>query len=165
MPFVFHVERGVFGDVRLDGLGAALAIHTPGAMADGNWTAALYVDERADPAQRGALDSIFTGAAGGPPARLALLVTTWRPARVVSLRLEQDGRRRRAVIPGILDVEVEGLEGADRRGEMWLDNVRHLVGRRLALARAIRSSYRDHGVVWDHAGRNGHYAPFDWSGP
>jgi hypothetical protein len=165
VPVVFHIERGAFGDVRLDGLGAALAIHAPGPMGAGNWTEALYLDERADPAQREALDAIFGGAAGGPPGRIALLVTTRRPTRFVSLRFERDGRKRRAVIPGVLDVEIEGLEGADRTGEVWLDNVRHVVARRLAMARATRSAYRDHGVSWDHTGRNGHYAAFEWSGP
>ena len=165
VPMVFHIERGLFGDVGLDGLGAALAIHTPGAMGAGGWTEALYLDERADPAQRGALEAIFGGAAGGPPGRLAALVTTRRSTRFVALRFEKEGRRRRAVIPDVLDVEIEGLEGADRSGEVWLDNVRHFVARRLAVARATRSAYRGHGDRWDHTGKNGHYAPFDWSGP
>lgn len=164
VPLVFQVARGTFGEIRLDGLAVALAVHTPGPMGLGNWTVALYVDERADPAQRGALEAIFGGAAGGPPGGLAALVTTRRPTRHVPIRFEKDGRRRRAVIPGVLDVEIEGLQGADRTGEAWLDNIRHFVARRLAVARATRSSYRDHGVSWDHTGRNGHYAPFEWSG-
>lgn len=165
VPVVFHVVRGTFGDVRLDGLAAALAIHTPGPMGDGGWTQALYLEERADPAQRGALEAIFGGAAGGPLGRIAPLVTTRRPTRFVAIRFETDGRRRRAAIPEVLDVEIEGLAGADRAGEVWLDNVRHFVARRLAVARATRSTYRDHGERWDHAGRNGHYAPFEWTGP
>jgi hypothetical protein len=82
---------------------------------------------------------------------------------VVAIRFEKDGTRRRARIPDVLDVEIEGLPGADRVGEVWIDNVRHFAASRLALARATRSSYRDHGLAWDHTGRNGHYAPFHWS--
>ena len=165
VPVVFHVDRGASGDVRLDGLRTALAIHTPGAMGEGNWTVGLYLDERADAAQRGALETIWGGAAGGPPGFLAALVSTRLPTRAVPIAFEKDGRRRRASIPGVLDVEIEGLQGADRIGEVWLDNVRHFAARRLAVARATRSLYRDHGLTWDHTGRNGHYAPFDWSGP
>lgn len=168
VPVVFHVGAGAFGDVRLDGLAVALAIHTPGPMGAGNWTLGLYLDERGDSAQGGALEAIFGGAAGGPLGRVTALVTARRPTRVVPIRFEKDGRRRRAVIPDILDLEVEGLQGADGHGEVWLDNVRHFAARRLAVARATRSRYRDHsegwGLSWDHTGRNGH-PPFDWSGP
>ena len=164
VPLVFHIDRGVFGAVRLDGLGAALAVHTPGPMGAGNWSEGLYLDEHADPTQRGALETIFGGAAGGPPARLAMLATTRWPTRFVTIRFEKDGRRRRAVIPDVLDIEIEGVQGADRAGEVWLENVAHPVSRRLAVARAIRSTYRDHGVAWNNTGRNAHYARFDWSG-
>jgi hypothetical protein len=92
-------------------------------------------------------------------------VTTRLPARTAPIRFEREGRLRRALIPGILEVELEGLAGADGTGEVWLDNVRHFVARRLAIARATRSSYRDHGVSWNNGGRNGHYAPFAWTGP
>ena len=164
VPFVFHIEQGALGSVRLDGLGAALAVHTPGAMGAGNWSEGLDLDERADPAQRGALETIFRGDAGGPPARLALLVTTRWPTRFVPIQFEKSGRRRRAVIPDLLDIEIEGVQGADRLGEVWLENVAHPVSRRLAVARATRSAYRDHGVTWNNTGRNAHYAPFDWAG-
>jgi hypothetical protein len=165
VPVVFRIDRGMHGDVRLDGLAAAWAIHTPGPMGEGGWTTGLYLDERGTSDQRRALETIFSGAAGGPPGVLAALVATRLPTRFLPIRFEQEGRRRRAVIPGVLEVEIEGLAGADRVGEMWLDNVRHFAARRLAIARATRSSYRDHGLVWNHTGRNGHYAPFDWSGP
>lgn len=42
-------------------------------MAQGNWSVALYLDERADEQQNQALQAIFTGAAGGPVAALALI--------------------------------------------------------------------------------------------
>ena len=42
--FGFHVERGRFGEVALDGLNVALAVRTPGPMADGNWSVALYLE-------------------------------------------------------------------------------------------------------------------------
>ncbi len=165
VPVVFWIEAGAFGETRLDGLGAALAIHTPGPMGEGGWTMGVYVDARGDDAQRAALEAIWSGRAGGPPGALAALVTTWLPTRVVPIRFRAEGRRRRAEIAGVLDVEVEGLQGADRTGEVWIDNVRHFAARRLAVARATRSVYRDHGFVWEHTGRNGHYAPFRWSGP
>ena len=45
---VFHIERGVYSDLSLDGLNAIVMARTPGPMIEGNWTVAVYVDERGD---------------------------------------------------------------------------------------------------------------------
>ena len=74
VPLIFHIESGRYGGVALDGLNVALAIHTPGPMADGNWTVAAYIDQRADEKQTEALGAIFTGAVGGPMAAFAPLI-------------------------------------------------------------------------------------------
>jgi hypothetical protein len=71
VPLAFHIESGRYGGTTLDGLNLALAIHTPGAMADGNWSVAIYIDELADEKQTEALGAIFSGAAGGPMAQFA----------------------------------------------------------------------------------------------
>lgn len=163
VPLVFSIESGEAGDVGLAGTRVGLAIHTPGPMGEGRWTAAVYVDAQATVQQQRALEQIFTGRAGGAMARLAGLVTTWLPTRAVPIEFTKQGRRRSARIPGVLDVEIEGIEGRDG-SESWLDNVKHFVSSRLAAATALRSSYRDHGFVWNNTGRNGHYASFDWTG-
>src|SRR6267154_6850743 len=74
VPLIFHIESGSYGAVALDGLNVALAIHTPGPMAEGNWSVAAYIDERANEQQTEALGAIFTGAAGGPMAHFAPLI-------------------------------------------------------------------------------------------
>jgi hypothetical protein len=66
----WHIERGSFDHVPLDGLNVTLAVHAPGRMAQVKWKAALYVDATANEAQQQALTQIFTGQAGGHPARL-----------------------------------------------------------------------------------------------
>ena len=72
---IFHIENGRYGDVTLDGLNVALAIHTPGPMGEGNWAVGAYIDERADAKQTEALGAIFTGTAGGPMAAFAPLIS------------------------------------------------------------------------------------------
>jgi hypothetical protein len=165
LPVVFRIGEGAYGEVSLDGLAAALVIHTPGPMGDGNWTVGLYLDERGSEAQREALEAVFGGAAGGPLGVLRVLATTRLPTRVAAISFEASGTRRRAAIPGVLDLEVEGLAGRERGREVWIDNVRHFAAPRLALARATRSRYHDHGLRLEHAGKNAHYAPIRWSGP
>jgi hypothetical protein len=69
VPLVFHIEDGRYDGIALDGLNVALAILTPEPTAEGNWSVAAFIDERADDKQAEALGAIFTGAAGGPMAR------------------------------------------------------------------------------------------------
>src|SRR5215471_18622285 len=74
VPLIFHIDSGRYGDVVLDRLNVVLAVHTPGPMADGNWSVAAYIDERSNDTQTAALGAIFTGGAGGPMAALAPLI-------------------------------------------------------------------------------------------
>lgn len=164
VPMVFQIARGRYGEVVLDGLHAAFAIYTPKAMGLGDWTFGLYVDAKADQAQAEALEQIFGGHAGGPFGRLGAAVTTRLPTEVAEIRFEKDGSRRRAEIPGVLEIEVEGVPG--RGGEPpWLDNVPHPVSSRLAIGRAVKGLFTGGPFKWDNTERNAHFASFAWSGP
>jgi hypothetical protein len=46
----------------------------PGNILQGNWTAAIYVDDQASKAQEEALLEVYTGQAGGPIADLVQLI-------------------------------------------------------------------------------------------
>ncbi len=159
-----HVDSGHYGDTPLEGLNAVFVVYSPGVMAQGDWTLACYVDERADAAQRQALEAICSGLAGGPLGRFASLITTRLPTKTVPIRFGSEGKTRRVEVPGVMDVTVEAILGV-RDQEVWLDNVSHFASRRLAAARGTSSRYRDHAFTFDNTGRNGHYAPIRWSGP
>jgi hypothetical protein len=162
---VFVIHGGRYGTVALDGTRIGLSIHTPGPMGEGDWAFALYVDERAAPGQREASEKIFSGVCGGPVGRFfGPLIKTRLPTRVVPIEFGREGRRCWASIPGVLDVEIEGILGRDGSAS-WLDNLRHFVSPRLYTCRSTRSTYRDHCWSWNHAGRNAYYAHFEWSGP
>jgi hypothetical protein len=162
---VFRVDRGQYGNTRLDGLHFAVLLHTPGAMIQGNWTVGLILDERANAEQRAALTGIGSGQAGGPMAALGPLVGTFAGAEAKPIRLQSDGMRRSVSIPGILDLAVEGIPGANQNEPIYLDNVGHPAATRLALAKSSRSHLHAFGIDWDDtSGRNnGHFAPFSWS--
>ena len=64
----FHVTKGHFGDVRLDGLNFAGLFAWPGPIHEGNGQALPIVDERASPAQREALLKIMSGQETDPGA-------------------------------------------------------------------------------------------------
>jgi hypothetical protein len=161
---VFHIDKGNYGDTRLDGLNVALAAHAPGPMADGNWSAAAYIDERADEQQTAALGAIFTGAEGGPMAAFAPLIETHLGVKKVPIRYTIDGKNRRAEIPGVLQMAVEPLPALHPGGEIWATLGHPVAPDRLALAKGRDgSSFADYGMHWDNSGKNGHYAPIPWS--
>jgi hypothetical protein len=75
----FKEADGAYGDVRLDGLTAAVAVKWPGAIHEGNGVAAVFIDSSASPQQRDAMTKIVSGEAGGNP--WAIFATTF--ARVI----------------------------------------------------------------------------------
>jgi hypothetical protein len=71
----WKINKGIYGDVSLDGLGMGFIAHWPKAIHQGNGTACLFFDERANPKQREALLTIASGQAGGLP--FEIIVTTF----------------------------------------------------------------------------------------
>jgi hypothetical protein len=164
VALVFHIDKGSYGPVSLDGLNVAVVGHTPGAMADGNWTLAAYIDERANDEQTAALGAIFSGAEGGPMAAFAPLVGTHLGVKKVAIRYAIDGKARSAEIPGIMHLAVEPLPSMHPSGEIWAAIGHPVAPDKLALGVGSKgSTFADHGMRWDNSGRNGHYAPITWS--
>ncbi|TPI32292.1 DUF1326 domain-containing protein [Mesorhizobium sp. B3-1-9] len=165
VALVFHIDKGSFGDVRLDGLNVAMVAHTPGPMADGNWTAAAYIDERADDRQTEALGAIFTGAAGGPMAAFAPMISTNLGAKKAPIKYQVDGKKRSVEVAGVMQLAVEPLPTMREGGEMWAATGHPVNPDWLGLAMGAEgNTFRDHGMSWDNSRRNAHYAPINWSG-
>jgi hypothetical protein len=71
----WKIHRGMYGDVKLDGLGLGFAAHWPKAIHEGNGTVCIFVDEIATAGQREALLNIASGQAGGLP--FEIIATTF----------------------------------------------------------------------------------------
>jgi len=164
VALLFHIDSGSYGELSLDGLNVAVIVHWPGPMADGNGTLAAYIDERADDGQTAALGAIFGGAEGGPMAAFAPLVGTNLGARKVPITYAIAGKSRSAEIPGILQMAVAPLPTMHPSGEIWTTLGHPVTPDRIALAvGGQNSTFADHGMRWDNSGKNGHYAPINWS--
>lgn len=165
---VFRIDRGESGGTRLDGLGFALLLRTGKVMADGNWVLGCVVDDRADAAQRAALAAIVGGEAGGTPGMIRrAMVSDFRGVEYRPMRFAADGHARSVEIPGVLAFDIAGVVSRNGSGEpIWIDNVAHPAGRRLALARTSRYRVEGFGLALEMLGKgnNGHFAPFAWSG-
>lgn len=164
VAFGFHIDQGHYGDVTLDGLNAAVIAHTPGAMAEGNWSVALYVDERGDEAQRAALQAIFSGADGGTMGALAPLISTVIGVKAVPITFTKEGQRRAVEIPNVMHMGVHAVPSGDPSAEIWAANAHPFNAQGVAMAVGDEdSTWADHGLRWDNSGKNGHYAPITWS--
>ena len=164
VALLFHIDKGTYDQVSLDGLNVALVAHAPGPMGNGNWSVAAYIDERADDGQTAALGAIFTGAEGGPMAAFAPLIATNLGVKRTPIYYTVTGNTRSAQIPGILNMAVEPLPTAHPSGEIWAGIGHPVAPERLALAVGRSgSTFADHGMRWDNSGKNGHYAPISWS--
>lgn len=163
--FAFHIDRGRHDGTALDGLGFAVVGHAPGkAMADGNVSVGVLVDERATPEQREAITAIASGQAGGPMAALGPLVSKFLGVEAGRVEFKKDGLKRSFSISGKLDMAVEGLPGAKAEEPLYIDNTVHPANRRLALGKATRSRLTALGMNWNETSgkTNGHFAPFSW---
>lgn len=167
VALVFHVQRGRFGEVVLDGLNFVVGAETPGAMSEGNWTVGLILDARADERQLQALETIAAGRAGGPMAGIAALTGRFAGSMVKAIDYSAEGLSRSAAVEGALAVSIAGVPSPRVKDEaMWVENTGHPVSQRLALAKSQQSHLTAFGIDWhDVSGRNnGHYAPFRWNG-
>lgn len=165
VAFGFHLDQGAYGDVPLDDLNVALIARTPGAMIEGNWSVALYVDERADARQQEALTAIFAGAAGGVMGGFAPLIGEVLGVKAVPISYHREGTRRSVEIPDLMHLAVHAtpsVMGED--AEVIATNAHPFAPQGVAMAVGEEGSgWADYGLRWDNSGRNGHYGAITWS--
>lgn len=160
----WHIDQGEFDDTKLDGLNVALAVYSPGHMAQVKWQVALYLDDRASEAQAGALATIFSGQAGGHPARLAGHIGEVLGAGPASIEFETEGKRVSMKIAGIADVAIAAVAG---QGDAEVTVRNHPLaiapGTAAVVSRSEHLTYDDHGMRWELSEKNGFSSPFTYA--
>jgi hypothetical protein len=124
-----RIERGHFGDVRLDGLVIGARYRWPGAVHEGNGTVQGFIDKRADDRQRDALATILGGKEQEPTTVFNIYGSTIvKELDTVfgDLEFECDipGRRARFSAPGVVALEVTPIlnpvTGKEHRAQIVL---------------------------------------------
>jgi hypothetical protein len=171
----YHIREGAYGDVRLDGLNV-IAV----AVFDGNaWAreakvsmVGVFMDERADPAQREALQKVFSGQAGGWMGFFAQLVGEVRGLEFVPIEFEvaKDLAHWRAEIPGRVKAFAEALSGPTTPpgARVQLHNAPGSEvgpGQIMTWGKAVDNDVDAFGLRWSWAGQSSKHIPFDWTGP
>jgi len=159
----WHIARGHSGgDTSLDDLNVSAWLHAPGALTEGNWSLALYVDERANDAQKAAIQSLWSGEGGGHLGIIASLVGEVKGVKSVPIEYREYGKTRILKVGGVGELEMDELEGEN--GQQVLISNHPLAvspGHPVAISRAKKAVYSDHDVQgWEISGTSGLSAPF-----
>jgi hypothetical protein len=127
-----RIDKGHFGDVALDGLGAALLYAWPGPIYKGNGEIQAVIDERADGRQRDALATILYGGETNEGAThwwvYRMMSSTVHPPLFKHIEFDVNIERRKAriVIPDVLESNAHPIRspatGAEHRVRINLPN-------------------------------------------
>ena len=163
----FHVDRGEVDGLDVSDKTVVVVADTPPVMADGNWRVGLVMDAAATPEQAAGLGAIFGGQAGGPMAGVAPLISEMLGMESATIEYVDDGRRHSLRVGDLIDIEVEDFVPPQLLpdGEVeTLTGMAHPANSTLTVAKANRSSVSAFGLDFANEGKNGHSAPFSWSG-
>ena len=111
-----RIDRGHFGDVRLDGLKFVVMMAWPGAVHEGRGEAQPVVDERADERQREALLKILSGEETEPGATVfnvfaSTIDTVHEPlSKPIEFEIDIEGRTGRFAVPGLIEARGEPIK-------------------------------------------------------
>ena len=164
--WTWHVERGSFDGVTLDGLNFSVYVNWPGAIHEGNGEGVTLIDARADDRQRSAITTLIGGSVGGP---WGVLAWTWPRVHgpiAVSYTLELNGIATRITAGDVLDVEsapiTNPVTGAEVHPGVVLPE--GIIVKRADLGRS--KTFRvQRGITMDHSGRYTAVGPFEYAYP
>lgn len=158
-----RIDSGEADGVDLGGLNVAMMIDIPGKMARGNWTAAVYIDERANTDAFSALTEIFSGKRRGNTGVMSMLVGTFLGAEQTEVLYETQGNVRRLNVGKKIIGEVTPVPGHDDK-EILISNTKYWMGPDITVAQANKGRVRAFGRVWDFEGRSAEICQIDWKG-
>ena len=160
-----RIDEGQYGDVDLTGLNVALMIEIPGLMSRGNWTAALFVDERAEIQAVRGLTRIFSGRVGGSTGLLKILVSRFLGIEQTPITYETEGASRIVKVKDVIDGTITPVPGKGKKGEVTISNSQYWIAPDVTVAQADKSRLRAFGRNWNFAGRSAEICRLDWRGP
>ncbi len=159
----FHIDSGQFNDVLLNNTNIAVVFDAPATMYEGDWTQVFYIDEATSPAQRHALESIFSGHAGGPWSVLSRFVSEQLETRVVPMTFEDNGRQKTLVIPGIFETAISAVPGADGDGDAIISNLHNVIHGPVHTMARGKSRHTDSTLGFSVEKTHALYSYFSWN--
>ena len=161
----FKIDKGSHGTTKLDGLKVFEAVKWPGAIHEGNGTAAVFIDDAATEEQRDALVRILTAADGGLPFEiLATTISDVKGPFFLPVVFESNGTKSKASVEGAaaeLTPFTNPVTGEEHEahtvlpgGFLWTDG---------NIAQSKKNVSSVEGVEFDWTGQNAYFANVEWS--
>lgn len=171
----YHINEGSYGQTPLDGLSVVIVSEFDGNL----WTTkepivsmGIFLDERGSPEQRQALETIFSGAAGGWPAVYAELVDSVRGIEVapIEFELEESLANWHVRVGSSVEASAEALTGptTPEGARVQLHNPPGSEvgpGQIATWGVGLRQRAEAFGFHVDLSGVSSKHIPFSWSGP
>ena len=108
----WRFDKGTINDVDVAGRTIALLAFVPGNILEGNWRAAVYLDDKVTPSQEQAILSVYTGKLGGPVGELVKLVGEVVSVEKVPIIFDVQGGKGTLKIGDGLYAELEPFKNA-----------------------------------------------------
>ena len=156
------IDDGHFDMVDLSGIKVGLMMDLPGIMARGNWTAALFIDEKSSIQAVKALTRIFTGRVGGTTHLLSILVGQVLGVHQVPISYETQGDTRIICLDKYGGGAISPIKGKEREQSVTIRNSQYWIGPDVIVSRADKSRFRGFGRNWNLAGRSAEIVKLDW---
>lgn len=159
----WNIEDGHYGDISLDGLTAGVLVDQDGVLFEGGWKIVLILDEAADAEQADALQTVFSGEAGGLFGALGGMID--EVVDVVSLPFEytRDDGHFEFEAGDVLSMEVDGSPGLhDEQGSVFPHPLmppdqESKLGKSSEWMVAFNDQF-----TWENPGNNAYYGEFDF---
>jgi hypothetical protein len=157
-----RIDQGHFDAVDLSGITMGLMMDLPGIMSRGNWTAALFIDDKAPIQAVKGLTRIFTGRVRGTTHLLSILVGQFLGVHQVPVTYETQGETRIVNIHTYGGGTITPVKGKDEGGNVIIRNSQYWIGPDVIVSRADKSRFRGFGRNWNLAGRSAEIVKLDW---
>jgi hypothetical protein len=162
--WTWHVDKGSFNDTKLDGLNFSVYVNWPAAIHEGNGEALILIDDKADTAQRAAIERLISGQAGGPWGILAWTWPTIHGPYPTPYRVTFDGIHTQISCGEYLDVACEPIRnpvsGAEAHPGVVLPE--GIIFKHGDLGTTTRFKVSN-GIEYDHSGKYMAAGPFSYS--
>jgi len=164
--YLWHVDKGKFGDVSLDGLSFAWVGHSPGPLHEGNVTWLVLADEKANAAQRRALETLGEGKSGGPWVIFMAVASRCEGPRYVPFELQLDGLKSKARAGGIVEYDLGPILNpvTHEPEEIYVDKPTGFTSKRLTMGASRVFRVNSDVLRYDHSGKYAEFSHFDYSG-
>lgn len=163
----WRFDKGTIEGVDVAGRTIAVQAHVPGNILQGNWKAAIYVDDKASPQQKDAILKVYTGALGGPVGDLVKLVGEVVSVESAPITFEVQGGRGTLKVGEAGYAELEPYQGATGGATTLSDTIFSTVpGAPVFVGKAprYRSKNAKMGVDVDLKGHNALQSTFVFDG-